>query len=267
MEQDCSKCTALHAACANVASIGVVSKLLDAGGRDLLMEKRYDGYTALHAAVCAFNPSIETISKLIAVGGREILLQKNNDGFCALFASCFRCFTNFDCFQCFHEVNAFIFLAKEYISTQIGGEFAIGGLFNTASEDTQNRIYRQWTHFSPSLEIVISGLQSPTPILQAAIIAKAPKHIIEDIIHRFDCIHTRDSFGRYPINVAAEEGLRWNMGMRELVESNIENVANGTDYRTGLRMFMLAAMGDKNDLNTIYGTMKMSPHLARYDEY
>ena len=38
----------------------------------------------------------------------------------------------------------FIFVTKKYISAQIGGEFVIGGLFNTAPEDVQNQIYDKW---------------------------------------------------------------------------------------------------------------------------
>ena len=161
-------------------------------------------------------------------------------------------------------------------------------MFNTAPYDIQEKIHVRWEDFSSSLEIAISVLESPPSILQAAIIAKAPQHIIVDIIDRFDCIFVRDSFDRYPINVAVEEGLesgviqqiiqkmsieqncptihvasqhglQWSEYMKELVESNTEEVVYGFDNTTGLRLYMLAAMGNYSDLSTIYGMMRMNP--------
>jgi len=139
------------------------------------------------------------------------------------------------------------------------------------------------------LQRAISDLESPPPILQAAIIAKAPQRIIADIINRFDSISIKDSFGRYPIYVAIEKGLEWTEGMQEVIEaisvkqqrpiihvaaqyglswrdcmselvkSNVDDVVNGTDSLTGLRLFMLAAMDKNSDLSSIYGMMRMSP--------
>lgn len=133
----------------------------------------------------------------------------------------------------------------------------------------QNEIYLKWDEICPSLQIAISGLQSPPPILQAVIIGLAPRRIIVDIIGCFDCIYTRGSFGRYPIDVAREEGLEWSEGMqdvvevtaakhqcpvihaaaqyglpwsnymRELVKSNVEEVTYGTDNTTGLAFLCL----------------------------
>ena len=61
------------------------------------------------------------------------------------------------------------------------------------------------------------------------------------------------------IYVAAQHGLQWNSNMKELVESNSEEVGYGFDNTTGLRLFMVASMGNASDLSTIYGMMRMSP--------
>ena len=47
--------------------------------------------------------------------------------------------------------------------------------------------------------------------------------------------------------------------MKELVEANVDEILNGHDSSTGLRAFMVAAMGDYHDLSGIYGIMRMSP--------
>ena len=70
-----------------------------------------------------------------------------------------------------------------------------------------------------------------------------------------------DKQERPVIYVAAQYGLKWNNNgmMRELTESNREEVVYGIDEATSLRLFMLAAMGNCSDLSTIYGMMRLSP--------
>ena len=164
----------------------------------------------------------------------------------------------------------------------------------------QQNIYENWENYiAPSLETVVASLEHKVPILHASILAKAPEYIIKDIIDRFDCILAKDSLNRYPINVAvvevnsgedneiamkqimniileataaaqhrpiiytaAEYGLKWSKYVKELAESNIEEVDYGHDGLTGLRLFMLAALGGSCcDLNSIYGLMKLSPEI------
>ena len=49
----------------------------------------------------------------------------------------------------------------------------------------------------------------------------------------------------YPIiHVTADNGFQWEEHMRELAESNVDEVVNGLYNMTGLRLFMLAAMGN-----------------------
>ena len=280
--------TALHCACRNYASIEVMSKLIEIGGRELVMEKDEDGLTALHHA-CG---SIEIVSKLIEIGGRELLVERNANGHIALFHSYF---SRANFFPPRPYDDSFTLMVKEGIMAHVGGEFGIGGIFNCVdSNDDQAQILNEWENFAPSLQAAINTThhqyQQHPPILHAAILAGAPKRIITDIINRFEwCFLTEDSLDRYPINVAIEKelawqdgmeevidataiaqqrpiitiaaqyGLKWNNHMSELAESNLNEVVNERDNETGLTLFMLAAMGDVYDLNSIYGMRKMSP--------
>ena len=51
--------------------------------------------------------------------------------------------------------------------------------------------------------------------------------------------------------------------MSEVAESNANEVLDGIDDITGLRLFMLAAAGDVGgwsiDLSSVYGMLRMSP--------
>ena len=130
----------------------------------------------------------------------------------------------------------------------------------------------------------MQALLDDQPILHAAIIAKAPSNIIQDIIKYFpQSVTFQDSKGRHAIDVAVEEGLKWedglevivgqianaqgqtvmnvasyygvewNGGMEEVVEANEEQIGMVDDV-TNLYPFMLAAVGDtprNYDLNTI----------------
>ena len=61
------------------------------------------------------------------------------------------------------------------------------------------------------------------------------------------------------IYVAAQHGIQWRNYMRDLVDSNTEELVYGFDSDTSLRVFMLAAMGNYSDLSTVYGIMRKSP--------
>ena len=66
----------------------IVTKLIEIGGRDLVMKVDNHGSTALHFACGRKNPSLEVISKLIEIGGRELVMKKDGDGCTALHAAC-----------------------------------------------------------------------------------------------------------------------------------------------------------------------------------
>ena len=235
-----------------------------------------NGNTALQCACDKINVSMGIISKLLEMGGRE-LLNMENTWF----------YSEFLCSQYNHNDISILYV-RECILADVGGEFGIGGLFNNV--DSAREI---WREVLPILESVVDSLQEhqKPPILHAAILAKAPLHIIKDIINHFEfSILQTDSLIRCPLVIALEEGLEWNKGlqqiirataiaqhqhnsiytaaqyglkwtshMKELAEGNGDEMMNGYDSLTGLRVFMMAALGDYLDLSSIYGMMRMSP--------
>ena len=50
--------------------------------------------------------------------------------------------------------------------------------------------------------------------------------------------------------------------MREVGQSSVEEVVNGHDSFTGSCPFMLAAMGECSDLNSIYGLVRMGLEVS-----
>jgi ankyrin repeat protein len=317
-------CTALHWACEYNASVDIINALIAIGGRELVMTTDADGYTVLRKAIC-YNASIGTINALIAIGGRELVMMTDADGYTALHEACRIMDASVEIINTLidiggrelliathdtertairtllnsHQSTNIINKASSLISSgiiqdQVGGEFGIGGLFNFVSEEGQQSIFEHWNNtILPALEMN-AALISTQPILQAAIIARAPLHIIQDIVSRFACIATQDIRGRYPIDVAIAEGLRWGDGMEDIVRAHTEasivdwqgqarlmiNVAalhglkweNGmeavsvesreevgnADALTGLFPFMLAAAGQSSDLSSIYELMLQS---------
>jgi hypothetical protein len=284
--------TSLCSALIHNASIDVIDKLVDVGGRELVVAKNSWEQNSLHMALTHGAP-IEVIEKLLKFGGNELLLAKDDEGVYVLHI-CIS-FNNIE-----DRINKLSFLILRGIQYQIGGEFGLGGIFNFVSGEDQNDIYEKWNDvIVPALEMD-ETLSSGQPILQAAIIAKAPLRIIRDIISRFDsCISTTDSMGRYPINVgiierlkwddgmedivraftawtvvqgqsrlminvAALYGLPWRNGMRETLEESMNEVGNNNeDTLTGLLPFMLAAMGDSFDFDSIYELIRASPQNVK----
>lgn len=79
MERYLSGMTILYSACVNNTSIGVVSKLIEVGGKELIIEECGNGKTLLNA-VCVNKASIEVILKLVAVGGIELVKKRCHYG-------------------------------------------------------------------------------------------------------------------------------------------------------------------------------------------
>ena len=282
--------TVLHSACAVNAPTETILKLIKIGGQDLVMQKDNLGKTSLHFATYSDKPRIETVCKLIYVGGHDLVLEKDDEGLGAIHRYFYRTYhlnkrPQFD--------KIFVYLIQQGILAEYGGEFGIGGLF-VENDVVQRRIYNRWAELADFLEIAMQSLyqEQHPPILHAAIIAEAPHSVISIIIERFSfygCILTRDSLNCLPINIAVKYDLEWNEGMqdvieataaalqqppiyaaaqfgvkwsddmRELAESEVDEVILGCDDVTGLCLFMLAAMGEYSDLNTIYSLLKMSP--------
>ena len=188
-------------------------------------------------------------------------------------------------------------MLEQSIAANVGGEFGIGGLFNYAKDDVQSYIYYLWEEVLPLLECVVNSLleqHHQPPILHAAILAEAPFEVLHNIINNFEfSVLKVDSMNRYPIEVAldldiprdkglkdiveatltqgqglptkilysaAQYGLKWRHEMSEMIGGSGDDI-HTCDSVTGLRLFMVAAMGDRNDLSSIYGIMRMGPEM------
>lgn len=71
------KNTALHEACSNNASPGVINALIGIGGIHLVMAKNDTGSTVLHNA-CEYYASFDIINILIEVGGKDLVYTTDN---------------------------------------------------------------------------------------------------------------------------------------------------------------------------------------------
>ena len=84
--------TSLQLALSCQKSKKVISKIIDIGGRELLMKNdKYHGQTALHRACLNFNYNVsmmEIISKMLEMGGRELLMMNDKYGYTALHWAC-----------------------------------------------------------------------------------------------------------------------------------------------------------------------------------
>ena len=119
-------------------------KLIEAGGRELIMEKMYRGDNILHHAI-RYKASIGVVTKLIEFGGKELLLQRNKKGSYPLYAY-------FEQKNSIDFGETFAFIVEVCISIKIGGEFGIGGMFNIVPHGLSDKIYDICKQFAPYLE-------------------------------------------------------------------------------------------------------------------
>ena len=72
--------TALHWACENRNdnSMEIILRMLEMGGKELLMMNDGGNNTVLHWACINENASMEIISKLLEMGGREMLMMNHS---------------------------------------------------------------------------------------------------------------------------------------------------------------------------------------------
>jgi len=324
----------LHRACTNNASFDVVSKLIEVGGKKLVVAKNNYGWNSLHVAFGrGARASFDVVSKLIEVGGKDVVMAENIDdrnpieiavqnievhtdildlliqyeGQEALTKVNRQGKTLFDIVITSHSggrmrallVERTAFFITKGIELRVGGEYDIGGLFNSHREQEQkDEMYARWDEVvCPALEQVMTLPKSHhQPLLQAAIISNAPPHIIKTIVRRFpDTIKTADSFGRYPIDLAvshrlawddgtkqiveafassdqttklyicAKHGVQWNNGTKEELEGSDVDIVERKDASTGLYPFMLAAAKEKYcyDLEVVYHLISRSPKLLQ----
>ena len=228
MKEDARKSTTLFTAFTFNAPMEVISRLIDVGGKDLVLKKNEIGKTALNLA--CLRGDLDIISNVIDTGGQDLVSSKDQNGLGAIHYYFPDDYPNGN--NRFDE--CFTLLLKEGILAQFGGEFGLGGLF-IEEENIQRIIYDQWEDLAVFLELVIRSLheEQKPPILHAAINAKAPRFIISMIIERFDfydCILRTDSLNRLPIDVAVKVGLRWKKGMKVVTEATAESLQHPVIY-------------------------------------
>lgn len=68
---------------------------------------------------------------------------------------------------------------------------------------------------------------------------------------------------RYPIHVAADKSLKWEKGLKMIVEANYAPLIKPDDY-SGLYPFMLSAAGKRADLETTYRLLRLNPGPMGY---
>ena len=83
------QCSSLQFALYDHKSNQVIFKMMDVGGRELIMKENPRKYTALHDICGSKNPSLDIITKLIEMGGKELVMLSNNQlGESALHIAC-----------------------------------------------------------------------------------------------------------------------------------------------------------------------------------
>ena len=69
-----------------------------------------------------------------------------------------------------------------------------------------------------------------------------------------------DPSGRLPLHLALDSGKKWNQGVHDLAQVHPEGLAY-VDRTCNLYPFMLAAKGDRSDLNTVYEVLRFNPSI------
>ena len=187
--------TPLHYACENNAGIDVITKLIDIGGRKLVMKEDKNGRTSLWYA-CENNAGVDVITMLVDVGGRELLMLKERYGPYHTSLNALQNALREKYMSDDTKAPIAIMLLRKSIEFQIRGEFAVGGLlFDPALDDHnfEQIIYDNWEdQVIPALRNVVThrpheAAQLP-PILQATIIHEAPPHVIKSTVQNLDCM-------------------------------------------------------------------------------
>jgi len=289
----------LHAACQFGAPTEIISMIVEAGGREVILDENKDGRNSLQIAFNNCELPIDVVDLLIEHGGVEGLIQLGNTGNNAALISMIRGSKYYPPFRMGSIIDRTVFLIIKGIELQVGGEYAIGGLFNCHIDQTvKDEMYNGWNKLIlPALEQVLALPNNRhLPIVHAVIMDKAHPSVIDDVVNRFeDSINITDSFGKYPIDVAvnhslawddgmkaiveafataqqtttlhvcAKHGVQWENGMKEVLERSNMDVVERVDDTTGLYQFMVAAVGEKHshDLGSIYHLIKKNTQGVR----
>ena len=158
------------------------------------------------------------------------------------------------------------------IELNIGGKYAIGGLFDVNMTPTAHWVHRKifdrwFTKLLPALKQQID-LMAHQPLLEASIIAKAPPNALLSIIEHFHYHDLRNGSNkrRLAINIGADFGLKWSEGMKEIVEADcIRSGSTGShiDEESWFYPFMLAAKGEDSDLDAVFELARLTPEVVK----
>jgi len=286
----------------------VISELVSVGGRDLVMATDKDGWNSLRFAIYnELSVEVALVDLLTQHGGAEILTQMDNDGKIPLQSFIAKNLIDEDGDDLYEEIdyttlidNTSLLISRG-IALQVGGEYEIGGLFSsTSDQEVKYKIYENWDRIVlPALEKIMTLSDGQhLPIIQAVIINKAPPRIIKATVNRFaESINTTDSLGQLPIDVAVQHkllldngmqeiveaflsseepstvlrvcinnGLQWENGMRAVVEGVGTNDIERQDEATGLYPLMAAGICQDSqtyDFDSVFHLIKKSPQLVR----
>jgi len=177
--------------------------------------------------------------------------------------------------------DVFRLLLVEGVKEKVGGEYGFGGLFvptlrkvnagvsTSASTSTKvsireitiiEEIFKSagvtWDKISKIIQDKNARNALVHQLLKGNI--SGTQHFI-DIVHSFsDCLCVKDGRGQLPIHIALERGIAWDNGTGDLVKAN-STVIKTPDKLTGLFPFALAAVGEGNDLESIFELLRRFP--------
>jgi ankyrin repeat protein len=211
----------IHLACKRGANPDVVAALSEVGGKDALNAKDNYGELPIHKASSVKGASTEVVKTLLKFGGHDMLGCKNKDGMLAVHSSVYFFNTNLEVCK---------ILVTKGLHHGVGGEEGLGGLnveytdLNGKRKTTMKKL-RQ----TKILDCLLEKVKDEVPI----------KH------------------GTNAAEAGAKHGLKWQDGMKELVEATDRDAV-----KIGLITF--AASGEKIDLTTIYELSKRHAGLFEY---
>ena len=288
--------TALHCAVNDDRNKEATKELIEFGGKELVMTKNNKGNTALHHEEFRDGMSFEIVKLMIEVGGRDLLKEENNYGELAVQSAALFEDHYIDDNEYLLTLSILLIkeginhnVGGEFslgglleVYNDYEGDFDFfffGEIWCTRILPALKEVYRQFQ---------LEALSKTPPILHSVIELEAPKDVIADVLDNFDSITSmKDSLDRYAIDVAVEtnlpfdeglkeileatasandlnilhcashHGLSWDNGMEELVLKDLDYAVNGVNEKTGLKLFMTAAIG--GDLDTIYSLVRMDP--------
>mmetsp|Transcript_23396 Transcript_23396/g.34806 ORF Transcript_23396/g.34806 Transcript_23396/m.34806 type:complete len:679 (-) Transcript_23396:171-2207(-) len=229
LDKDAKGRNILVYACHYNAPTEVITKLVEIGGKDLVLERDRNGRSPLFDK--AMDDGDIIFQLLMRHGGEDILTDKDGSNRTLLQLLVRRDTSGIGQEEKRAMIEKISVLIDRGIQLNIGKEFGIGGLFSSTcsanegeldGQDGQDETFDGWEELVlPALRQVMAlPHNNDQPILQAAIMNKAPKHIIKGImICCPQSVNTRDSFGRYALDVAVQYGLAWDGGMKELFEA------------------------------------------------